>query len=310
MKVALGVLAATTFAFIASPAAASAGSWSAQVVIGHSQAETGYSSSTIATSANGASVAVWSAVQGSASRFLAAYQPPGKPWGAAHVLASKIHDGRIFAGISSNGRAAVVWTTAIGSGGVHYVVHTRSGWSANRAVAGTTNLDATTFTMAPSGTASSRARRRRRCVPAHRALSIAYVRKLTPSGSWGPALRCPAARCPSTRAGRMPRRARWTCRPPSTTQAASSRRGVDLLPGSVGCVHSPPAQQVGAGGSSAPGHLKPTPTFRSGVQTVRMYQTGAAIVWTDAESKTAYALVKTSTGPWTPTRWDISSLDR
>lgn len=313
MRVVLvGVTASLALLLGTGPSVASAaGGWSAPVVIGHSQADTGYSSSTIATSADGASVAVWSAYQDHATRFLAAYQAPGKSWGTPHVLASGIHDGRIFAGISATGRATVVWTTAIGSGAAHYVVHTASGWSANRSVAGTTGLDATTFTMAPSGYGVLAGSKSVKIRPTKPALSIAYVRKLTPSGKWGPALRVSRNTLPTyqgkTHAGTGA----------MDVQAAIDDVGTVIATWGWSYFQDPSGaytrlqrNNVGAGGKvGTVVNLKPSPTFSLGVQSVQMSPSGAAaIVWTDDEGKTAYALVKTPTGPWMSTTRDISSL--
>ncbi|HVW80790.1 MAG TPA: hypothetical protein VHB69_07630 [Mycobacteriales bacterium] len=313
MKIAsVSLLAAAALSLSASPAgAATPTDWSTPTVLGHLQSNTISGASAVATSPSGASIAVWSALQGRSYRYLAATRAPGKAWSAPHVLAKNVHNGRFFADISSTGRATAIWTLGIGTGTVHYAVHSGSKWTANRVVPGSSGFDATSFASAPNGYGVLAGSKYVKVNPARPKLSVAYIRKLTPAGKWGPARRVSSNALPTyqgkTHAG---------------TGAADVKAAIDGK-GSViaawgwtyfqdrsGSDTRLQRTSVGAGGKVGKVvNLVPAPQYRLGVESVQMAPSGAAaIIWKDDEGKTAYVLTKTATGPWASTSRDISSL--
>jgi hypothetical protein len=308
----IGVLAAAVIACSATASAVtpSAGG-PAQVVLGHLQSNTGYGTSTVATNPRGASIAVWSALQGHKYRYLAATQAPGQSWSAPHVLAQNVQDGRIFADISVSGRATAIWTLGNGAGTVHYATETGSKWSAGHVLPGSNGFNATSFAKAPNGYGVLAGNKYVKVNPSKPVLSIAYVRKLSPAGKWGPTLRVSSNLLPTyqgkTHAGTGA----------SDVQAAIDGAGSVIAAWGWSYFQDPSGaftrlqrNNVGAGGKvGRVANLKPTPTFHEGVESVLMSSAGyAAIVWSDDESKTAYILTKTPTGPWLSTSRDIHSL--
>jgi hypothetical protein len=308
----VGLIAAVALVLGAGPSvAATSNGWNAPAVLGHLQSNTGYGASTAATNPKGASIVVWSALQGHKYRYLAATRQVGGVWSKPHVLAQNVQDGRIFADISASGRATAIWTTAVGSGVVHFATHSGSRWSANRVLAGSNGFNASSFAKAPNGYGVLAGNKEVRVNRNKPLLSVAYVRKLKPSGQWGPQLRVSSRTLPryqgKTHAGTGA----------SDVQAAIDGAGSVITAWGWSYFQDPSGaftrlqrNNVGTGGKVGKVvNLKPTPQFRLGVESVQMSPSGnAAIVWNDDESKTAYILVKTSTGPWVSTTRDISSL--